>query len=85
MVQAFVLVSVLLLCYVMLEEYFMQVVPDVRRNDRIFVVFSFDELDKISLQTARTQDLRERVIKRILEWGILNFPYLPKHKAYGDN
>lgn len=61
----------------------MQVIEDIRRNDRIFVVFSYDELDKIIRETTITQSLRGQVIKGILEWGIENFDYYSKDKAYG--
>lgn len=60
----------------------MQVIEDKKRTDRIFIVFSFEELEKIVRESTRTQTLRRIVIKRILEWGINNFHYLSKNKAF---
>lgn len=54
------------------------------KYDNIFLVtLTFDEMDAIKLEVARSQRLMVDVVKDVLEAGLVKYDYTAKSKAYG--
>ncbi|GAI76873.1 unnamed protein product [marine sediment metagenome] len=59
----------------------MIIVRDDKRVNTFFIVFTFDEMSKIILESTRLKRLIEDIVSDVLHYGVERYPYTGKKDA----